>query len=474
MTAGRPSAGEWLARLRAREVGARELVELTLARLDDAAALNAVAERRDHDALAAADAADARRASGDDAVLLGLPLTVKDVLDVAGWRTAAGSLARTGHRALGDATVVARLRAAGAVVVAKTNAPECSCSFETDNLLIGCTLHPLDGAHTPGGSSGGEAALLGADASIAGIGTDGGGSIRAPSHFCGTVGIRPTVGRTPETGLWPPTRASGMLDMTCVGPMARHVDDLALLLGVIAGADGIDPYAVDQPLGDPRAQQVEGLRVGFYADHPRVPATTAGTREAVRAAAAALERAGAHVAEIAPPGADAELSATELFFAASGADGGAGLRRAVAAAGGRHHPQFAAILGDGSGPAPTAEAFFATQERFFAFRAEVRRAIGAFDLVLSPVVAGPAPRHGEPPAGLPAEEYLRYEAFEYCHVNAVAGVPVAVVPVATEDGLPIGVQIAAAPWREDLALAGAAALETAFGGFAVNRALAAA
>ena len=212
------------------------------------------------------------------------------------------------------------------MVVAKTNVPECSCSFETDNLLIGCTLHPLDGAHTPGGSSGGEAALLGADASIAGIGTDGGGSIRAPSHFCGTVGIRPTVGRTPETGLWPPTRATGMLDMTCVGPMARHVDDLALLLGVIAGADGIDPYAVDQPLGDSRAQQVEGMRVGFYADHPRVPATTAGTREAVRAAAAALERAGAHVEEIVPPGADAELSATELFFAASGADGGAGLR----------------------------------------------------------------------------------------------------------------------------------------------------
>jgi Asp-tRNA(Asn)/Glu-tRNA(Gln) amidotransferase A subunit family amidase len=474
VTAAESSAVAWLARLRAGEVSARELTERVLSRIDACAALNAVAERRDEAVLAEADAADARRAEGSDAPLLGLPLTVKDVLDVAGWRTAAGSFAREEHRAVADASVVARLRAAGAIVVAKTNVPECSCSFETDNLLVGCTRHPLDPARTPGGSSGGEAALLGADASIAGIGTDGGGSIRAPSHFCGTVGIRPTVGRTAETGLWPPTRATGMMDMTCVGPMGRYVEDLALLLPVIAGADGVDPYAVDMPLGDPGAPGVTGMRVAFYAEHPRVPRATPGAAAAVREAAGAFERLGAHVQEIAPPGVDAAESATELFFAASGADGGAGLRRAVAAAGGRHHPQFAAILGDGSGPAPTAEAFFATQERFFAFRAAVRRVIASYDLVLSPVVAGPAPRHGEPPAGLPTEDYLRYEAFEPCHVNAVAGVPAAVVPVLVEDGLPVGVQIAAAAWREDLALAGAFAIEAQFGGFAIARGLAAA
>ena len=471
MTDQAPSAVAWLGLLRDREVSSRELTERVLARLDACPSLNAIAERRDDEALARADAADARRAAGDDAVLLGLPLTVKDALDVAGWRTATGSLARADHQADADATVVARLHAAGAIVAAKTNVPECCCSFETDNLLTGCTLHPLDAARTPGGSSGGEAALLGADASIAGIGTDGGGSIRAPSHFCGIVGIRPTVGRTPETGVWPPTRATGMMDMTCVGPMARHVEDLGLLLAVIAGADGHDPYAVDIPLGDPRERGVAGMRVGFYATHPRVPAATPGTAAAVHAAVEALGRAGAHVEEIGPPGADAELSATELFFAASGADGGAGLRRAVAPAGGRHHPQFAAILGDGGGPAPSAESFFETQRRLFAYRAAVRRAIAAYDVVVSPVVAGPAPPHGMPPAGLPVTDYLRYEAFEFCHVNAVAGVPAAVVPVAVEDGMPIGVQVAAAPWREDLALAGAFALEEAFGGFAINRAL---
>jgi Asp-tRNA(Asn)/Glu-tRNA(Gln) amidotransferase A subunit family amidase len=474
MTEHAPSAVAWLALLREREVSARELTESVLAKLDACRPLNAIAERRDDEALARADAADARRAAGDDAPLLGLPLTVKDVLDVAGWRTAAGSLARVDHRADGDAAVVARLHAAGAIVAAKTNVPECSCSFETDNVLTGCTLHPLDPARTPGGSSGGEAALLGADASIAGIGTDGGGSIRAPSHFCGIVGIRPTVGRTPETGLWPPTRATGMMDMTCVGPMARRVEDLVLLLGVVAGADGVDPYAVDMPLRDPREHDVAAMRVAFYATHPRVPAATPGTAAAVRAAAEALDRAGAHVEEIAPLGADFEDSATELFFAASGADGGAGLRRAVAAAEGRHHPQFAAILGEEGAPVPSVEAFFQTQRRLFAYRSAVRRAIAAYDLVLSPVVAGPAPPHGTPPAGLPAQDYLRYEAFEFCHVNAVAGVPAAVVPVAVEDGMPVGVQIAAAPYREDLALAGAFALEEAFGGFAINRRLVAA
>ena len=167
-------------------------------------------------------------------------------------------------------------------------------------------------------------------------------------------------------------------------------------------------------------------------------------------------------------------SSTELFFAASGADGGAHLRRAVAAAGGRHHPQFAALLGDGRGPEPSADAFFETQRQVFAYRAEVRRALAAYDVVLSPVVAGPAPRHGEPPAGLPSEDYLRYEAFDYCHVNAVAGLPAAVVPAGVEDDLPVGVQIAAAPYREDLALAAARAVEQALGGFAINRQLAAA
>jgi amidase len=472
----RPSAVALLDQLRRGERSSRELTEETIAAIRDAdARVHAVVDLDETAAMAAAAGADAARAAGEDRPLLGLPITVKDVLDMAGRRTAAGSLARVDHRAAQDATVVARLRAAGAILVARTNVPECSSSFETDNVIFGRTDHPLDPSRTPGGSSGGEAALIGADASLAGIGTDGGGSIRVPAHYTGIVGLRPTAGRTPETGLWPPTRAAGMMDFTCVGPLARYVEDLELLLGVIAGADGVDPYAVDVPLRSRVEHSGARLRVAFYDEHPYVPRTTPGTRAAVRAAAAAFAAAGHEVQEIAPPddaGHTGLPSATQLFFAAAGADGGAGLRAAVAGAHGRHHPQFAALLAPTPGPDPTVADYLETQRQIHAYRARVRGALGRHDVVLSPVVAGPAPRHGEAPAGIPAEDYLRYEGFEYVHVNAVAGVPAASVPVAVEDGLPVGVQIAATAFREDLVLAAAEVLERAAGGFGINRKLA--
>lgn len=465
MSGARPSARTWLARMADGACSARELVAETLARVDAAdVRVHAVTYRDDDAVLAAADRADAARRAGDRRPLLGLPVSIKDVLDVEGWPTTSGSLARRGHVAAGDATVVRRLRDAGAIPLLKTNVPELSSSFETDNLVHGRTANPHDPERTPGGSSGGEAALLGADATIVGIGTDGGGSIRAPSHYCGTVGLRPTTGRTPETGLWPPTRAGGTMDFTCVGPMARHVDDLALLLPVISGADGVDPYAVDVPLSAP-ALPARPLRIGWYDEHPDAPAVTAGTRAAVARAVEALADAGHRVESIAPPRPESGRSATELFFAAAGADGGAHMRDAVRDAGGRHHPQFAALLaGAAAGTPATVAEYLAVQAEVFAFRAQVRGVLAPFDAVLSPVVAGPAPRHGEAPAGVPEERYLRYEAFEFCHVNAVAGVPAASVPVGEEGGMPVGVQVAGPAFREDRVLAVAALLETLLGG----------
>jgi amidase len=460
VTVLRPSARTWLARMADGECSARELAIDTLARVEAAdARVHAVVHRDDDAVLAAADQADAARRAGDRRPLLGLPVSIKDVLDVEGWPTSSGSLARRGHVATDDATVVRRLRDAGAIPLLKTNVPELSSSFETDNLIHGRTANPHDPERTPGGSSGGEGALLGADATIVGIGTDGGGSIRVPAHYCGVVGLRPTTGRTPETGLWPPTRAGGTMDFTCVGPMARHVDDLALLLAVIAGADGVDPYAVDVPLAAPTLPD-RPLRIGWYDEHPDAPASTPGTRAAVAAAVEALADAGHRVEQVRPPRPASGRSATELFFAAAGADGGAGMRASVGAAGGRHHEQFAALLaGAAASTAATAAEYLAVQAEVFAFRAKVRGTLSEFDAVLSPVVSGPAPRHGKAPAGVPDERYLRYEAFEFCHVNAVAGVPAASVPVGEEDGLPVGVQVAGGAFREDRVLAVAAVLE---------------
>jgi Asp-tRNA(Asn)/Glu-tRNA(Gln) amidotransferase A subunit family amidase len=243
------------------------------------------------------------------------------------------------------------------------------------------------------------------------------------------------------------------MDLYCVGPIARSVGDAALALTVIAGPDDVDPYAVPAPLRDPGEVDVDALRVGWFAEAPGVPVTP-GTRDAVQAAARAL--AGAGVAPIEPPW---EPNPTALFFAAITADGGAHLRADVAAAGGRHTAEFQAFLDAAAERALTAKQWFALQRDIHALRAATRRLLADVEIALCPVVAGPAPRHREPPAGLPHEDYGRYRAFDFVHLVAIAGLPAASVPFGTEDGLPIGVQVIGPPFREDLVMAASAVLE---------------
>jgi amidase len=452
-----PSAVEWLGRMAARELSAREVTEHYIDRVLEAnERLNAVAAIDPASALSAAAESDRLRAAGDHRPLLGLPITVKDSLEVAGLPATGGSLARAGYMPARDATVVRRVRDAGAIVLAKTNLPEYSSSYETDNVVHGRTVHPLDTERTPGGSSGGEAALIAAGASPVGLGTDGGGSIRVPAHYCGVLGLRPSVGRVPVTGNWPATRASGYMDLYCIGPLARFAEDLELILSVIAGPDGIDPYAIPAPLVSGRPDPA-GLRVGWFVDSPRVTSTP-GTRAAVAAAVGSLEEAGASVRPIEPPW---DPDPTDLFMTAVVADGGAQARADVAGAGGRHHPQFQSFLDAAPGRTLTAEGWFAVQRDILELRSRTRQLFTGLDLLICPVVAGPAPRHDEPPAGLPREEYGRYRAFDFVHLVAIAGLPAASVPAGSEEGLPVGVQVVGPPFREDVVLAVASLLETA-------------
>jgi amidase len=450
-----PSATTWMQRLEADEVTSRELTERTLRRIEAAnAELNAVTAIYPERSLAAADEADRERAAGAGGALLGLPVTIKDTVDVEGWPTTAGVVAARDRIATSDSSVVRRLREAGAIVVAKTNVPECSSDAETDNALFGRTDNPHDHARTPGGSSGGEAALMGADASLVGIGVDG-GSIRLPSHFCGGVGIRPTVGRVPETGLWPSTRATGMFDISCIGPMGRYVEDLELVLGVIAGADGIDPLAPPVPV-PAFGPSDESLRVGFYTDDPHtIPTPT--MIEAVRQAAAAIGDA----EEIAaPPAADAN----DVVFATFAADGGAHIMDVCSE--GPHTPRFQAFLDEAFPDEVPSAVFFEDQLRsLFALRAKIRAYLAPYDIVVCPVAPGAAPRHGEAPAEGEGGSAEGYSWLNYAATYSVAGLPVAVVPAGEEAGLPIGVQIVAAPFRDDLALAAARRVEQSLGGF---------
>src|SRR2546425_5852240 len=197
--------------------------------------------------------------------LHGVPVSIKISIEVAGFRCEAGTKLRQGTVASQDAPLVSRLRDAGAIILGTTNTPELLMAWETDNLLYGRTNNPWDLTRTPGGSSGGEAAAIASGMSAAGIGSDGGGSIRVPAHFSGICGLKPTPGRIPASGHYPP--AGGPFSLIgVVGPMARTVEDLQLLLEVTAGYDAGDPVAVSDPVKRAEQQQAKKLRVGFYED----------------------------------------------------------------------------------------------------------------------------------------------------------------------------------------------------------------
>ena len=207
------------------------------------------------------------------------PSPLKDSLDTRGIVTTGGTKGRAAYVPPEDATVVRRVRAAGAIVMGKTNTPDLTLAFETTNLVYGRTNNPFDLERTSGGSSGGAAAIVAAGGSPLDIGSDTGGSIRLPSHFCGIVGLKPTAGRVPRTGHIIDYRGVSEC-LTHIGPLARRVEDLALVLGVIAGPDGVDPHVVPAPLGDPGAVKVAGLRIAHFTRLPPLE-PTAETANAV-------------------------------------------------------------------------------------------------------------------------------------------------------------------------------------------------
>ncbi|MFN8222194.1 MAG: amidase [Gaiellales bacterium] len=417
--------------------------------------VNAVVHLDPEQVLADARAADAARRQGAQGRLLGLPLSIKDSIAVAGMPCRSGSFARAGVIPAHDATVVARLRAEGAIVLCKTNVPEYTWSTETDNAISGRTGNPYDLDRTAGGSSGGEAALHALGGAPAGIGSDGLNSIRVPAHFCGTVGLRPTAGTVPETGAWPPTKCTGMLDMSTLGPMAASVTDLDLLLRVITGPDEIDPFVAAVPLEDYRTVSLVGLRVGVYTNDG-ITSPTEGTRAAVLGAGQALAEAGAEVVTAEPP----NLTAVpDIAFRMMAADGGARARSDLAPAAGRHHPQLAGLLEALEPLALSAAAFFELMEQWASLRSAIRRFVSSHDVVLCPVAAGPAPLHGRRPSDDgPLESY---DEFAYSFAYAIAGLPAASVPCGVERGLPVGVQVVGPAHRDGRVLAVADHLERA-------------
>jgi amidase len=446
--------------IRDREISSAELVEAHLARIAEInPELNAVVEVLGESARDEARRGDDRRRTGAWwGPLDGVPFSVKDSIEVAGTVCTAGTMGFQGaEKSARDATLVARLRRAGAIPIARTNLPDLLFAFESDNLFRGRTNNPYDLSKTAGGSSGGEAALIAACGSPFGLGSDAAGSVRLPAHFCGIASVKPTSGRLPRTGHVPP--AGGWIEaLWQIGPMARRVEDLCTMLPILLGTDGEDHTVIPMPFEDDQGgDQGGGRRIAFFTDNGIAEAGPETVETVVRAARV-LEGDGFLVEERRPPGIERSY---DLEMKLIGADGGDGLRGYLKAIGScRTHQLLDGWIDKLEGYRTSLSGFAEYWAQVDSFRAGMCAFLNRYDAILSPVCANPALPHGR------SIEDGNFRGFSYTMTYNVTGWPAAVVRCGTTStGLPIGVQIAAAPWREDIALAIAGRLEELCGGW---------
>ena len=435
-------------------------VEVVDAHLERAAALqpklNAFVHLDAEGARTQARAAEDALMRGEEVgPLHGVPVTIKSCIDVAGWPAPAGSLLRKDYVAQQDAPLVSRLRAAGAIVLGNTNTPEYLMAYETDNSLSGKTSNPWDLARSAGGSSGGEAAAIASGCSAGGVGSDGGGSIRVPAHFCGICGLKPTPGRIPATGHFPGGGgAFGWIGV--VGPMARTVSDVRALFEVMAGPDAGDALSAPVPVRAVKEKDARRLRVGIL-ESDALGKATPETTAAVERAAGLLSEQGFKVERKRLVGLDCAIELWWYFFGPVIAnlirDGAVGqeeimspmLREFVALATAEIPMEFESLLtacGD--------------RDRL---RGEILRQMEEVTILLSPVSTGPAFRHGEGNWRSGARENYR-DTMRYSQWLNLTGLPGVAVPLGMSgDGLPIGVQVIGRPYEEQVVLAVAEAIE---------------
>ena len=443
--------------IRDKQVSSAEVVQAHLDRIAEVnPSLNAVVQLCADRALEEAAEADAALARGDaTGPLHGVPMTLKDSLDTEGVVTTGGTTGRRDFVPDQDATVTARLRAAGAILMGKTNTPELTMAGETDNSVYGRTNNPFDLERSPGGSSGGAGAIVTTGGSPFDIGSDTGGSIRMPAHLCGIAGIKPNSGRVPRTGHIIEYTLGATDSYTQNGPMARYVEDLDLILRVISGPDWIDPAIIDMPLRDPADVDLNNLRVAFYTDPPGFKVPAQETRDTVQAAVRALSDVAASVEEDAP---NALERVPDMTARIGGGDGRAGTRRLLDKAGTSDISVILTKRIEEAEPITTSE-FTKSLEDLDQYCSDMLQFISDYDVIVAPVTAQPAQPHGA------SFEDRNRHAF-YTGPYNLTGWPGTVVRCGTSsEGLPIGVQVIARPWREDVSLAVAAFLESALGGW---------
>lgn len=387
--------------------------------------------------------------------LHGLPVTIKDAINTAGLRTTSGSRLRANHVPRSDAPSVARLKAAGAIVLGKTNLSELTIDYTADNPVFGRTNNPHDISRTPGGSSGGEGAAIAACLSPAGLGTDVAGSIRIPSHFCGITGLKPTIGRVVSTGQSPSSHGHSV-----IGPMARHVHDLHLLFHVLGGshqaASGSNSLLS-------RAAAMRGWRAAWYTDDGFAPVTEE-TRRAVESAARALSEAGLIVEERRPPSVERGAEMRQKLFSRPG------LVQVRDAYAGHEHEAGAVVrrmlFSVDQTPPPTLDEYLRLWIECDGLSLALDEWMNETPLLITPVGATPAFKHGMDQLNVAGQIVSIFRAFSYSMAFNVYDLPCVCVPAAfTSEGLPIGVQVVGRRNEEDTVLVAAAIIEQALGGW---------
>ncbi len=453
------SASRQLELVRNRKVSVMELAEAHIGQIERLnPKFNAIVDFDPDRVRAQARALDA--APQPRGALHGLPVTVKSSIATAGYRCEIGSFLHQGEIPTRDAEVVARFRAAGALILGTTNCPELLMAYETANLLHGQTRNPWDLERSPGGSSGGESAAIAAGLSAAGLGSDSGGSVRVPAHFTGICALKPTPGRIPGRGHLPPCVGPFSI-LGVIGPMARSIGDLSLLFRVLSGQDRFDP--VSPPLAS-RELSLDDLRknaIGVFEDDGLAPVTRE-TRAAVHSAAQALRDAGFRVEPFRPSTLEQLRKLWWKFFVQCGAMFYAPL---IAGKEDRLSPIFKEFLSIARAlPALTAADLLNAWAELDILRGKTLEEMGDFPVLLCPVASIPAFRHNERTWVIDGKRVEYLDAVRPTQwFNALAA-PAVVVPVAcSPEGLPIGVQIAARPFEDEVALGAAAIVDAAFG-----------
>lgn len=383
--------------------------------------------------------------------LHGVPVTIKDTIETQGLVTTSGSVMRADFMPQHDAPAVARLKAAGAIILGKTNPAEMAMDYTADNPVFGRTNHPQNPMLTPGGSSGGEAVAIATCMSPAGLGSDLAGSIRIPAHFCGIAGLKPTTGLIPGEGQFPTSTGPYSLGAV-IGPMARSVSDLRVLYNVLIDSAQPQPMPI-----------LKGLHLAWYTEDGVAPVTEESA-SAVSTAASALRDAGLITEERRPPHIDRGHEMwLKLFSRASVVQ----LRKAYAG----HETEGGSFvswrLANADQPKPPSldEYILNWMERD-RLRDELLRWMETTSILVAPVGATPAYQHDTHKVNVRDSDINVFRAFSYAQTFNVFDLPVVTVPVGrSSEGLPIGVQIVGRPFEEAVVLSAASLVEEALGGW---------